>query len=103
MLEVATTNEEDVGGLFLVHFDFPKRNIFGWDLIEVGENISDGSSQTIEFPGSAVAFGASNIIIGQNAVAVAEPSSSVVLATLLGLGDDAQRRKRYAYLMAPIG
>ena len=102
MFEVATTNEEDVGGLFLVHLDFPQRNIFGWDLIEVGENISDGSSQTIEFPGSAVAFGASNIIIGQNAVAIAEPSSSIVLATLLGLGD-AQRRKRYAYLMAPIG
>jgi len=91
---VATTSSDDVpDGVFVGSPDFPPRDIFGWALIEVGASFFDDSFRSIELLDSAVAFDAGNIIIGQNAFAIPEPSSGIVLATLLGLGV-ARRRKR---------
>jgi len=93
-IAVATTSSDDVPvGVFPGDPNFPPRDIFGWALIEVGASFFDDSFRSIELLDSAVAFDAGNIIIGQNAFAIPEPSSGIVLATLLGLGV-ARRRKR---------
>jgi len=92
-IAVATTSSFDFpDSVFPGDPDFPPRNIFGFALVELGSN-SDSSEQTFEILDSAVAFGAGNIIIGQNAFAIPEPCSGIVFATLLGLGV-ARRRKR---------
>ena len=76
-IAVATRSRNDTPNYDL---GFSQRNIFGWALIEVGVDFSDGS-QSIELLDSAVAFDAGNIIVGQNAVAaVPEPCSGIVLA-----------------------
>ena len=68
------------------------RDILGWALIEATLNIDTGVSN-VDLLDSAIGFGTGNIIVGQNAFAVPEPSSGIVFATLVGLGV-ARRRKR---------
>jgi len=62
------------------------RNVFGWARL----NVDDQANITLL--DNAVAYGTGNIIVGQNAFAVPEPSSGIVLVALFGLGV-ARRRK----------
>ena len=61
------------------------RDVFGWARFNFGNNLT--------LVDSAVAYGTGNIIIGQNAAAVPEPSSGITALVLLGL-TAARRRKR---------
>ena len=64
------------------------RNVFGWARVSFNLNNFD-----LTLVDSAVAYGTGNIIIGQNAAAVPEPSSGIAALVLLGLAA-ARRRKR---------
>ena len=63
------------------------RDVFGWARFNFGNNFE------LTLVDSAVAYGTGNIIIGQNAAAVPEPSSGITALVLLGLAA-ARRRKR---------
>ena len=63
------------------------RDVFGWARFNFGNNFE------LTLVDSAVAYGTGNIIIGQNAAAVPEPSSGIAALVLLGLAA-ARRRKR---------
>ena len=63
------------------------RDVFGWARFNFGNNFE------LTLVDSAVAYGTGNIIIGQNAAAVPEPSSGIAALVLLGLAA-AGRRKR---------
>ena len=64
------------------------RDVFGWARFNF--NLNNFELTLVD---SAVAYGTGNIIIGQNAAAVPEPSSGIAALVLLGLAA-ARRRKR---------
>ena len=64
------------------------RDVFGWARFNF--NLNNFELTLVD---SAVAYGTGNIIIGQNAAAVPEPSSGITALVLLGLAA-ARRRKR---------
>ena len=64
------------------------RDVFGWARFNFNRNNFD-----LTLVDSAVAYGTGDIIIGQNAAAVPEPSSGIAALVLLGL-TAARRRKR---------
>lgn len=82
-LAIATT--ETALGLPSPGFE---RDVFGWARLNI-----DPSTLDITLLDNAAAYGTGNIIVGQNAFAIPEPSSGIALATLLGLGV-VRRRKR---------
>ena len=82
-LAIATT--ETNSGPFIEGAD---RDVFGWAQFTI-----NGDNFDLTLVDSAVAYGTGNIIIGQNAAAVPEPSSGIAALVLLGLAA-ARRRKR---------
>lgn len=90
-LAVASTGEPGYPGTGRDGGEFnPIRNVFGWALFDAFQN--DDFSITVSMLDNAVAYGTGNIIVGQNAFAVPEPSSATLVA-LFGVGFLHRRRR----------